>query len=271
MGLAIGVGIGVGYANQGVTLDAAAAAIFDAMTTPPSDARKALINTAVVALKNGGLWSKLSSLQVYAAADNQAARVDWANPARVAVAVNSPTFTANRGFTGDGATSYIDTQFSSVGDANWTSATSGMFGGRVNGVPALETGSMCGNSRNQINPHVSGAMTCSVQNANSSGSDTTTPAVAPRYLFTRRSASTDFDILLDNAGTVQVPVNKVRSGTAYVNDNMLVCARNSGGSASAFSARQYSMFVAGAPLTNGEFQTLVTAMEAYMVGVGNTA
>lgn len=97
----------LGGANR---YDPAAQAIFNAFTTPPTEARKALINACVVALKNAGVWTTLDALYMMAAADSQAARINWVSPATFTLSpINSPTFTADRGFTGDGVSSYINT------------------------------------------------------------------------------------------------------------------------------------------------------------------
>lgn len=96
--------------GSSVSYDSDVQAIFDAFTTPPTAARKTLINTCVLALKTAGVWSKLDVLYMFAAADSQAALINWKDPGTFdATAVNSPTFTADQGFTGDGSTSYIDT------------------------------------------------------------------------------------------------------------------------------------------------------------------
>lgn len=87
-------------------------AIFAAFTTPPDTTRKGVIDTFVKALKTAGIWSKLDVLYVFAAADSQAARINWKNPGTfTATAVNSPTFTTDRGFTGNGSSSYVSSGF----------------------------------------------------------------------------------------------------------------------------------------------------------------
>ena len=89
-----------------------AQAIFDAFTTPPDDTRKALINDTVSALMTAGIWSLLDNLQVYAAADSQAALINWKAPGtNNGSLVNAPAFKKGVGFRGDGSTSYINTNF----------------------------------------------------------------------------------------------------------------------------------------------------------------
>jgi hypothetical protein len=87
---------------EGITYDAAAQTIFNAFTTPPSTTRKGHINTLVLALKAANIWTTLDALYVMAAADSQAAKINWKQPGTYNLTeVNSPTFTADQGFTGD--------------------------------------------------------------------------------------------------------------------------------------------------------------------------
>ena len=89
-----------------------AKALFSAMTLQPSGARKSLIDRTIRSLKAGGVWSALDALYVTAAHDEQAAKINWKDPGTYDLtAVNSPTFTTDRGFAGDGSTSYLKTGF----------------------------------------------------------------------------------------------------------------------------------------------------------------
>lgn len=95
----------------GSPYDAAADALFARFTTPPTDARKALINTLIVTLKAATIWDKIDAMYMLASADSQAALLNWKSANYNAIAVNSPTFQADKGYTGDGATSRLRTQF----------------------------------------------------------------------------------------------------------------------------------------------------------------
>lgn len=98
--------------GSGVVYDASSLLIFSAFSTPPDTARKALINTVVLALKAAGVWALLDFLHVLAAADSQAALINWKNPGTFnAGLVNAPAFVADRGFTGNGTTSYVSSNF----------------------------------------------------------------------------------------------------------------------------------------------------------------
>jgi hypothetical protein len=84
--------------------DPAAQALFVAMTTPPTPARQTIINTAIVALKSAGIWALLDVLYMLAAADAQAASLNWVAPSTFPITASGCTFTADQGYTGGGAT-----------------------------------------------------------------------------------------------------------------------------------------------------------------------
>jgi hypothetical protein len=82
-----------------------------AFTTPPSAGRKTLIQNCVTSLMQGGVWDKLDALYAFAAADSQAAKINWKAPGTFnCTEVNAPAFAADLGFTG-GAGKYLDSGF----------------------------------------------------------------------------------------------------------------------------------------------------------------
>lgn len=93
----------------GLRLLAASAtqAIVDRMSSPPSASRVDAIFALVLALMDAGVWSRLDLLHVLAAHHEQAARLNLIAPAFDLAAYNSPIFTANRGFKGDGSAAWM--------------------------------------------------------------------------------------------------------------------------------------------------------------------
>jgi hypothetical protein len=80
------------------------------MAVGPSDTRRELIKDLVSDLSACGVWDKLDALYVFAAHTAQAARLNWKSSVLPdASSVNSPAFEVDRGFTGDGGSSYLDT------------------------------------------------------------------------------------------------------------------------------------------------------------------
>lgn len=92
-------------------VNAEAAAVVARFTTPPTNARKLLIDNLVGSLKTGGVWSKLDAFYMLAAADAQSSLLNWVSTSFNLTAVNSPVLEVDRGYTGDGTTSYLDTGF----------------------------------------------------------------------------------------------------------------------------------------------------------------
>lgn len=113
----------------GVAYSAEATALFARFSTPPDAARKLLIDNLIVSLKDAGVWSKLDALYVMAAADAQAAQRNWIGDIFNLTPQDSPTFAADRGYTGDGSTSYLNTGFNpSTAVAPKYTITSGHIG-----------------------------------------------------------------------------------------------------------------------------------------------
>jgi hypothetical protein len=96
--------------------------------TLPSAAQRILQNQLVIDLKDGGIWSKLDTFAVFATdGNNNFALIDWKRLSQY-TAVNSPTFSSNGGFTGNGTSNYIDTNFnSSTSGVNYTLNNAGRF------------------------------------------------------------------------------------------------------------------------------------------------
>lgn len=86
----------------------ATTALVARMASAPPAGRAAAIDGLIRALVAAGVWSRLDLLQVLAAHDTQAARLNWIAPSYDLGAYNSPLFTANRGFKGDGAAAYLE-------------------------------------------------------------------------------------------------------------------------------------------------------------------
>jgi hypothetical protein len=119
--------------TPGVLYAEESTALFAAMSSQPTDERKLQIDAFIVSVKATGVWSLLDVFYMFASHDSQAARLNWKNPGTLTatVAAGSPTFTTDRGYTGDGLTAYIslgyDPSVSSLGMA-LNSAHAGCYG-----------------------------------------------------------------------------------------------------------------------------------------------
>ena len=108
-----GFGFGFGSAfkrSSVVAYDADAQAYFDAVPNAYDDTYKGYINTLVTTLKSDGNWTKLDRLWLFANTTTGNAIIDLKALAS-ATLVNAPAFVADQGYTGDGSTSYINSNY----------------------------------------------------------------------------------------------------------------------------------------------------------------
>jgi len=114
------------------SFDADYQAVLDYATTQsytlPSAGQQILQNQLVLDLKAAGIWSKLDTLAIFATdGSSDFALIDWKRLS-LYTAVNSPTFTSNGGFTGNGTSSYIDSNFRpTIGTNNYILNNAGRF------------------------------------------------------------------------------------------------------------------------------------------------
>jgi hypothetical protein len=79
--------------------------------TLPSLSQQLLQNQLVVDLKDAGVWSKLDTFGVFATdGSSDFALIDYKRLSQY-TAVNSPTFTINEGFKGNGTSAYINSNY----------------------------------------------------------------------------------------------------------------------------------------------------------------
>lgn len=99
--------------------------------TLPTTANQQKQNKLLKSMKADGSWAKLDVFYVFAVDNNASAfaTLNWKNPnSNQSTLVNSPTFTNNAGFTGNGTSSYIDTNFNpSTQGVNYTLNNASMY------------------------------------------------------------------------------------------------------------------------------------------------
>ncbi len=249
--------------NKGVGYCSEANALFARFTTPPTAQRKTQINTLIVALKTAGVWAKLDVLDVLAAADAQAARQNWIADRYNAAAVSSPTFTADRGYTTDGAASHLDLNF------NPTTASSPLFvqndayvglWSRTSGPMASSGFFFDGTDGVTLNTRTAGnLMTWRI---NQRFADVTAAVVTDGsgWFSATRSSSTATRASRNGSQLATSP-----SESAALNNNTLYLGRST---ASSYVAVSVSAVAIGKFLTTAEDAALSAALLVYLQGVG---
>lgn len=81
--------------------------------TAPSSAQQEIQNQLITDLKTSGAWDGLEFFYVFATdGDRDFAKINWKNPGTYnATEISTPTFTTDIGFTGDGSSTALDTNY----------------------------------------------------------------------------------------------------------------------------------------------------------------
>jgi hypothetical protein len=117
--------------RTGSAFDSDYAAILAYATTAgytlPSASQRIKQNKLLVDLKAAGVWTKLDTLAIFATDGNSDfALIDWKKLSQY-TAFNSPTFTTNGGFAGNGTSSYVNSNFRGNAGINYTINSASRF------------------------------------------------------------------------------------------------------------------------------------------------
>lgn len=258
------IGLGIASAamrRSGTSIDSAATAYSAAMTTPLTQSRLARVSTLVAGLKAAGIWPKLDWLLLLANETEQGSRVNLRNPAKVATVVNSPTFTADRGWTGNGTSAHLDCGEAVNLSPNVYSLNSAHAGSictaqtTTGGSPSLGGASDARLHLNMLGD--GGTEVFSINDATTSSSRASSSKLGHRIA--ARGA----------AGTKRAYYNGTLSATVSVASaaqpagNLCVLRRST-----IYSPDRIGVFHSGSNLTDSEVSTLYTLLMAYLDAIG---
>jgi len=256
-----GIELGV-HGAVTITYDAASEAIFAAFTTPPNDTRKGLIDAVVVALKAASLWAKIDVLYLLAAADAQAAKVNWKAPGTAdSTEVNAPTFTADRGFTG-ASTKYLDTNYnpSSFSGRVYAQNSASAFAFSVTNS-SVDAG-MIGNTGGTIILFPRNTSNLAQGRLNINSTTTSVASTDSIGLWGANRTTSTAQQLYKNGSSVATAAG---TSAAVFNGNAQLMKS---GASPVYWTGQLGCAGLGSSLTAGEHLDLYNAINPYLVGVG---
>jgi hypothetical protein len=212
-------------------------------------------NKLVVDLKNAGIWSKLDTFAVFATdGSSDFALIDWIRLSQY-TAVNSPTFTTNVGFSGNGTSAYIDTNYNpNTQGVNYTLNNASRImhlkspGGTDNGYPESSGGlriNVTGNRISNTRNHINAGTNASVLAPPANWSDPTNGVLRQIH----RTSSTDIAFI---ANTTVVSTTQTSSSINNANQFIL-----RGNSAFLSADNVFALYAMGASLVaeNSDFNT----------------
>lgn len=262
----------------GPSYDSDAQAFFDRLPAQPSAARKALVNDMIVAAKDNGWWAETDALHLMAFGlgdpgdtttdDATAALFNLRQDAYHLTAFNSPAFTTDRGYAGNGVSAYLSTNFNPTtavaanfqrDDANFaiwslTSATgvvsdAGYYGG-ANGVTL-----QCRDGTNNFTGRINQAsVAASAGNTDGKG----------LYEVDRNAASGTGAIASRKNGAVVTTNTTSEVSTALLNASFQYLRYGT----SSYSARQLAVGLIGGSLTPTQATARYNDILTYLQAVG---
>ncbi len=246
--------------------DISSLAYFAAVPDSFSTARKDIINTLVVQLKSIGAWSKLDRLWLMANTTSGNALVSLVNPGSTAMSlVNAPTFTTDRGFAGDGATSYIDTNFVPSTDAvNYLLDDAEMFlYCRTNAAANTAEMGVDSNANNNCNLIITkfGDGNYYAKINNQVAGNITNPITSSLGLLTIKRTSSLNVNFLQNGSSLNVDTS---ASTALPMASVYICAHNS--AAPLYSTKQIAL--AGLSAGSINDAAFYKCIQTYMTAIG---
>jgi len=244
-------------------------AVYDSWTNKPSTADSAKYNTWVLSKIADGTWAKkdvLYNFAVHTNADGEAL-VNWKNPGtHDATLVNAPAFVAYEGFTGDGVSAYINSNWNPTSHGvNYTfnNASVGVYSRIDANGGYVDIGGRTSGTANSVYFYTKngGEFRCRFHEADLTGFATADSL--GMHIATRIDANNK-RYYKNNVylGNVVAAVN------TFPNADYYILAMNTGAGANTFSPRQLSMAFCGASLDLAEITILTNAFEAYMDSQG---
>lgn len=237
----------------------AALALFTRFTTPPSAARKVLINNLIVALQS--VWTKYDCFYMCAAADTQAAQRNWIADTFNLTEVNSPAFVADQGYTGNGTTSYCETGFDPTIAPGAKFTQNNAYMGAWHRTDLANAGATSFDNGNINSRFANDASLITNPRPNFGGTITITENYAKDKAWSR-TASNAWRYY--NSGVLIGSDPRTDASVALT----AAAFRMGSTSAAGFGVNQCSVFRFGSSLTTAEQAAEFAAIQAYMTAVG---
>ena len=253
--------------DSAITYDADAQLYFDQLTGPVSDAYKIAVNTLVLSLKADGNWSELDRLWIHATENQQNARISLVNPTSTAITeVNTPTWTASKGYSGNGVNMYLNTNYKpSANGVKYiqNSATAFVYLNQVNDTSAGLSYTMGGYDAASRQTDFSYSTVFGGSGLNSIGADAVSGAFVTNGLF--QIVRTASNVVKGYVNDV-IKLNTATVSSARPGVNMFLLCRNAISAPASYSSNRIS--ISGFGSGNVDHTTFYTAINTLSVSLG---
>lgn len=232
---------------------------------PVSDVQKRRVSTLIRSLKASGVWSTLDRLWLHAAENPTQALADLVTRATATTAGHAPTFTAGRGFQGNGTSQYIDLGFNaSTAGGKYTQNDAMMATWVETAQSDASRADYIGNDFNNYGLIGQLNVTQAEFGINSASSLTGNFVTKVGLWHLQRTAS---NAVAAYQNGLAFASNSAASAVT-ANDNFLALAADQVGSPTNFTNGRVSMSAIGKSMTTGQISAFYNALRAYMTAVG---
>ena len=256
----------IAISGGGLDSDALAFIMATGITDPTE---KSAINTLVIDLKNGGLWTKLQAIYPVVGGTATTHKYNLKDPQDLDTSFRL-TFSggwthAATGMTPNGTTGFADTHFNpNVDLLVYTSGTIGVYSRTANATDGVDIG--CNEFVADLYIRPASIVRTFLWGRFASNAIATTIATDGFIALTRAT-----DVVLDCYQT-GLPITSTNTNPMFpavlIDFNFYLGARNAGGTADLFSDRELAFGVIGPRLNAGEHLNLYDAIQTYQTTLG---
>lgn len=232
---------------------------------PPTDARKILLNQLFIELKAANIFSELDRLYLFASETQQQGNLSLINPGGSAASPTSSPSWAITGYTGDGSSSYVHSNFNpTASGVKYTSNSACMFIYSRNNITENSADFGCFDAASQVflQSHWSDNNTYTAINTAVINYITGAGVNTHGLLSIQRTGATAEAFWLNGVSTY----SNTSASVALANIPVFICAVNSASVAIRFSTREYAFWGAGSSAVDQA--QLYSIMHNYLVAIG---
>jgi hypothetical protein len=264
------IGIGIGVDKGQAAFDSEAQSIIDSFTGTYTQTQRQAINDLVVGIKDllsiRDLNDKFDTLYMLAAANTNDAGLNWANLAsNTLTEVNNPTFTAFRGYTGNGTNMSLDTNYTPSTDAvNYKQNDASLFSYSRSNINALEFDFCSNDDTNNLESYTAPRFTdlfIGKVNTTAAVGDTVANTDSRGLALVQRIDASNIEGYMDGVRILQA----ARGSTGLAPNTFKILKR---GESSVFSNRQISLAGTACKFTQSENLSLYNLFQTYLTVIG---
>ena len=255
------------FTGDGIAEETETSTLFSALTGTYSLARRIAANSLIKSLKDAGYWSVIDRLFIFAAPNGSTDGLrDWKNPTRTASVsgTNTPvTWVNDRGFTGNGSTGFVDTNYNPSTETGDNLTASSAFLGvwsRTDSQAAVGDATLGSDGNWVVGGRWADGRFIGRMGDGSGASDGGTSTSSRGFIAARRNGTSVTGRLnLTQTLSAAPAVGTLPNATVRIGASSAI---------SNFSTRQYAAAIVGSAPTDSQWDAVYNALNSYLSSIG---